>query len=159
MFGGASIGIMGTVARAVLDAGGRVTGIIPRFLKELEVPLDGVNEQVLTKTMHERKQIMFDRSDAFVVMPGGIGTLEEAFEILTWRQLRRHDKPIVVVNINGYWDPLVALLHSCVDRGFAGAEVLDHLLFVKSASEVLPAIRRMLMPAPDTPKAEHLEEI
>lgn len=159
VFGGASIGIMGTVARSVLAAGGKVTGVIPHFLKEIEVPLEGVNERVLTKTMHERKQIMFDRSDAFVILPGGIGTLEETFEMLTWRQLKRHDKPIIVVNINGYWAPFVDLIEHCIREGFAGAEIADLLTVVPSAKDVIPAIKSCLAPASATPMAEHLEEI
>jgi hypothetical protein len=158
VFGGASIGIMGAIARATLAAGGKVTGVIPHFLKEIEVPLEGVSERVLTKTMHERKQIMFDRSDAFVILPGGIGTLEETFEMLTWRQLQRHDKPIVIVNINGYWDPLIALVQHCVEEGFAGAEVRDLLMVVANVGEVLPAIRRCFAPVGE-PMATHLEEI
>ena len=158
VFGGASIGIMGTVARQVLAGGGKVTGVIPHFLKELEVPLEGVSERVLTKTMHERKQVMFDRSDAFVILPGGIGTLEEAFEMLTWRQLQRHTKPIVIVNTNGYWNPLIELVRHCVEQGFAGEEILKHLTIVDSAADVLPAIKRVLGPA-GAPMATHLEEI
>lgn len=159
VFGGASIGIMGTVARSVLGAGGKVTGVIPHFLKEIEVPLEGVSERVLTKTMHERKQIMFDRSDAFVIMPGGIGTLEETFEMLTWRQLKRHDKPIVVVNINGYWTPFVALIEHCIKEGFAGAEIADLLTVVPSAKDVIPAIKACLAPAAPKPLAEHVEQM
>lgn len=158
VFGGASIGIMGTIASQVLASGGKVTGIIPHFLKELEVPLEGVSERVLTKTMHERKQIMFDRSDAFVILPGGIGTLEEAFEMLTWRQLRRHEKPIVIVNTNGYWNPLIVMVQHIVDQGFAGADIVRHLTIVDKAVEVLPAINRVLGPE-GAPKATHLEEI
>jgi hypothetical protein len=158
VFGGASIGIMGTIARAVLAHSGKVTGVIPHFLKEIEVPLEGVSERVLTKTMHERKQIMFDRSDAFVILPGGIGTLEETFEMLTWRQLNRHDKPIVIVDVNGYWTPLVELVEHSVERGFASASVLHLLQVVPTASEVLPAIERALAPAgPEI--AAHLEEL
>lgn len=159
VFGGASIGIMGAVARAVLGAGGKVTGVIPHFLKEIEVPLEGVSERVLTKTMHERKQIMFDRSDAFVIMPGGIGTLEETFEMLTWRQLKRHDKPIVVVNTNGYWTPFVTLIDHIVREGFAGAEIADLITVVPGAKDVIPAIKKCLAPATPQPLAEHVEQM
>lgn len=159
VFGGASIGIMGTVARSVLGAGGKVTGVIPHFLKEIEVPLDGVSERVLTKTMHERKQIMFDRSDAFVIMPGGIGTLEETFEMLTWRQLKRHDKPIIVVNIGNYWAPFVTLIDHIVREGFAGAEIADLITVVPAAKDVIPAIKGCLAPVAPEPLAEHLEQM
>ena len=158
VFGGASIGIMGTVARATLAGGGKVLGVIPGFLKEIEVPLDGVNERILTKTMHERKKIMFDRSDAFVIMPGGTGTLDETFEVMTWRQLHQHAKPIIIADINGYWQPFLALVRHCVDSGFAGRDVLSMLTVVKSAADILPAIEGALASRVDG-QAAHLEQI
>lgn len=100
VFGGGSIGLMGEVAQATLDAGGHVTGVIPEFLKQRELALDSLSELVVTSSMHERKQLMFEKSDAFVAMPGGVGTLEELVEQLTWSQLGQHSKPIVLLNIN-----------------------------------------------------------
>jgi len=142
VYGGASIGMMGTLARAVLASGGHVTGIIPKFLTMMETPLDGVQERVLTEDMHQRKQIMFNRSDAFIVMPGGIGTLDEVMEMLTWRQLHRHRKPIVFVNIKGYWDSLLALMDHIVDVGFAHENLRTFYSVVTSSADVVPAIER-----------------
>jgi uncharacterized protein (TIGR00730 family) len=160
VYGGASIGMMGMLARAVLANGGEVTGVIPDFLTDLEMPLDEVTERVVTDTMHTRKQAMFERSDAFVVMPGGIGTLEEAFEMMTWRQLHRHAKPIIFVNIKGYWDSLIALIDHVIDCGFAGADLADVYHVVNSAEDVIPTIERALATTEAPPEAEsHLEEI
>ncbi|MFO1186583.1 MAG: TIGR00730 family Rossman fold protein [Alphaproteobacteria bacterium] len=110
------------------------------------------------QTMHERKQIMFDRSDAFVIMPGGIGTLEETFEMLTWRQLKRHDKPIIVVNIGNHWAPFVTLIDHIVREG-AGAEIADLITVVPAAKDVIPAIKGCLAPVAPEPLAEHLEQM
>jgi uncharacterized protein (TIGR00730 family) len=144
IYGGASIGMMGEIARATLAHGGHVTGIIPKFLTMLETPLEGVSERVLTEDMHQRKQIMFNRADAFIVMPGGIGTLDEVMEMLTWRQLHRHRKPIVFVNIKGYWDSLLALLDHIVDSGFAHENVRSYYSVVNRAEDALPAIQKAL---------------
>src|ERR1700693_199 len=110
VYGGGAIGIMGAIARSVHDHGGEVTGIIPKFLMSRERALHGTHELIVTRDMHERKQKMFELADAFVAMPGGVGTLEELVEQITWVQLGRHKKPILVVNINGFWNPLCALL-------------------------------------------------
>lgn len=118
VYGGGSIGLMGRVARATLNGGGHVIGVIPQFLHDREVMLREVSELVITEDMHERKRIMFDRSDAFVALPGGIGTLEELVEIMTWAQLGRHDKPIVVANIANFWDPLTELIEHMTVAGF-----------------------------------------
>jgi len=144
IYGGASVGMMGTIARSALEHGGHVTGIIPKFLTMIETPLEGVTERVLTEDMHQRKQIMFNRSDAFIVMPGGIGTLEEAFEMLTWRQLHRHRKPIVFVNIKGYWDSLIALMDHIVDMGFAHDNLIGFYQVVNAAEDALPIIEKVL---------------
>ena len=109
VYGGGSIGLMGILARSVLANGGKVTGIIPQFLKDREVMLKEVPDLIVTADMHERKRIMFQRADAFVALPGGIGTLEEVVEVMTWAQLDQHAKPVLIVNINGFWDSLVAL--------------------------------------------------
>ena len=110
VYGGGSVGLMGAVATAVLDHGGSVTGIIPDFLTARENALTRVQEMIVTPDMHERKRLMFERSDAFVALPGGIGTLEELVEQLTWQQLGRHSKPVLLANIDGFWEPLLTLL-------------------------------------------------
>ena len=110
VYGGGSVGLMGAVAKSVLDHGGTVTGIIPEFLRARENALTRVQEMIVTPDMHERKRLMFERSDAFVALPGGVGTLEELVEQLTWEQLGRHAKPILLANIDGFWEPLLALL-------------------------------------------------
>ena len=110
IYGGGSVGLMGSVAQSVLDHGGKVTGVIPEFLVAREHAMTEAQELVVTPDMHTRKQIMFDRADAFVALPGGVGTLEELVEQLTWAQLGRHKKPILAANIGGFWDPLCALL-------------------------------------------------
>ena len=124
IYGGGSVGLMGIVARAVLENGGQVTGIIPQFLKDREVMLGEVSELVVTADMHERKRIMFERADAFVALPGGIGTLEEVVEMMTWAQLDQHEKPILIVNIDGFWDPLVAQFQRMADDGFLHKDFL-----------------------------------
>ena len=149
VYGGGSIGLMGLVARTVLDRGGGVTGIIPKFLRDREIMLKEADELIITEDMHERKQTMFERADAFVALPGGIGTLEEVVEIATWAQLDQHAKPIMMVNVGGFWDPLVAQFHRMSDDGFLAKPFLgEHnalpLTFVDSAAETLPAIRAAL---------------
>ena len=144
VYGGASIGIMGVIAKNVLQAGGQVTGVIPHFLSKAEVPLWDVSELVMTNSMHERKQIMFERSDAFVAFPGGIGTLEELFEMITWAQLGRHDHPIVIANINGFWDPLVDLLDHVITTGFAKSSVRQIYSVVHRVEDILPRIEAAL---------------
>jgi len=110
VYGGGSIGLMGALASSVIDHGGAATGIIPEFLTAKERPRRLAQEQIITRDMHERKSTMFNRADAFVALPGGIGTLEELVEQMTWAQLGRHKKPILIANINGFWDPLLSLL-------------------------------------------------
>ena len=118
VYGGGSLGLMGRVARACMGAGGTVIGIIPQFLHDREVMLRDVSELVVTTDMHERKRLMFERADAFVALPGGIGTLEEVVEMMTWSQLGRHDKPIVLANIAGFWDRLSGLIQQMTQSGF-----------------------------------------
>ena len=110
VYGGGGRGLMGELARATLASGGRVVGIIPEFLTETEHVLTGVNELIVTQNMHERKMSMFEKSDGFVALPGGIGTLEELVEVSTWKQLGQHQKPIILANINHYWDPFLDLI-------------------------------------------------
>ena len=143
VYGGGGVGLMGLVANAALEAGGRVVGVIPRFLLQREAGHPALSETVVVETMHERKLQMFERSDAFVVLPGGIGTLEELFEVLSWRTLGLHTKPIVIVDQGGYWQPLAALLRGVVEGGFAERTHLDHVAFVSDLKDVLPAIAAM----------------
>ncbi len=147
IYGGGALGLMGASAQAALDAGGRVVGIIPHFLKEIEVQFENVTELIVTETMHERKQIMFERSDAFVALPGGIGTLEETVEVLTWAQLQRHKKPIVLVNIHDYWSPLLELFDHMVKNGFVKEEAKNLWIEVPGVEAVLPAIESRLSQA------------
>jgi uncharacterized protein (TIGR00730 family) len=142
IYGGGSIGLMGAVAAAVLAKGGEATGIIPEFLAGKERPMVDVQELIVTRDMHERKRIMFERSDAFVALPGGIGTLEELIEQLTWAQLGRHKKPILVVNIGGFWDPLRVLLDHMRDLAFIHTASNVNLLYADSVEEILPMLRK-----------------
>lgn len=138
VFGGGHIGLMGVMADAALAAGGQVVGIIPAALRDRELGHQGVSELLVVDTMHDRKRIMAERSDAFAVLPGGIGTLDEFFEILTWRQLKMHDKPIFVVDVAGYWQPLRALLDHIVAHNFA-AELTPRLM------EVVPDVATLIV--------------
>ncbi len=139
VYGGGSLGLMGETARAVLDAGGHVTGIIPEFLVSKERMQDGVHELIVTATMHERKMAMFERSTGFVALPGGIGTLEELAEILTWSQLKQHARPIILCNVDSFWDGLLGLLDHMRMEGFirGGSEV--HLDVADGPTAVIPA--------------------
>ena len=132
---------MGAVANSVLDHGGHVAGIIPEFLQNREQTLHRAQEVIITPDMHVRKQTMFDRADAFVALPGGIGTLEELVEQLTWAQLGRHKKPILILNIKGFWDPLCALLDHMRRLDFIRIELGVTLLVANSPDEVLPKLR------------------
>ncbi len=143
VYGGGAVGLMGAVADGTLSTGGRVVGIIPRFLLRAEVGHEHLSERIVVETMHERKMAMFERADAFVVLPGGIGTLEELFEILSWRTLSLHAKPMVVVEAGGYWDPLKALIERCVAARFARPELHDHIRFVPTVDAVLPTLTTM----------------
>jgi hypothetical protein len=125
VFGGGAIGLMGVVADATLAAGGRVTGIIPSFLERPEIAHSGVSEMITVDSMHARKQAMFERADGFVSLPGGLGTLDETVEVMTWKLLDQHDKPIVLLDQNGYWAPFRDLIGHFVASGFAGAKAHD----------------------------------
>lgn len=140
VYGGGGVGLMGVLANSVLDAGGRAVGIIPRFLLQREAGHPALHETVVVETMHERKLQMFERADAFVILPGGIGTLEEFFEVLSWRTLGLHAKPIVILDLDGYWEPLAALLRNVVDGGFAAPTHLDHVAFVTDLDALLPTL-------------------
>jgi uncharacterized protein (TIGR00730 family) len=143
VYGGGGKGIMGAVADGALRAGGKVTGIIPRFLMTKEATqaaLRRLDELIVTDNMHERKHAMFEKSDAFVALPGGIGTVEEIIEIMTWGQLGHHRKPIVFGNIGGFWNPMVALLDHMRAQGFIHTGHLVQPLVVDSAEAIVPAI-------------------
>ena len=158
VYGGGGLGLMGEVARAVLAHKGHVTGIIPSFLSEKERMLRDVQELIVTEDMHQRKRLMFERSDAFVALPGGIGTLEELVEQLTWSQLGRHTKPIVLANIDGFWDPLCALLDHMRTQAFIRESMAVRFITVDRAEDILPAIAAA---APEQPKenAEVIERL
>ncbi|MEM9014863.1 MAG: TIGR00730 family Rossman fold protein [Pseudomonadota bacterium] len=146
VYGGGKMGLMGATAGAARDAGGAVFGVIPDFLVELEGILDGVDHKVVT-TMHERKMLMFEESDAIVTLPGGIGTLEELIEVLSWARLSLHRKPIIVLNLNEFWTPLKSLFHHIVDMGFADRELLSDVCFVDNVEDVIPAAEERLISA------------
>jgi hypothetical protein len=122
VYGGGRVGLMGALADAALEAGGQVYGIIPEFLRRLEVAHGGLSRMEVTDSMHSRKARMFEMSDVFVTLPGGLGTLDETIEILTWRQLRLHDKPILLCDVAGSAAPLVAAIEASIEAGFAGTE-------------------------------------
>tara|TARA_B100000949_G_scaffold206539_1_gene197313 strand:- start:897 stop:1409 length:513 start_codon:yes stop_codon:yes gene_type:complete len=152
VYGGGTRGIMGTVADAVMSGGGKVTGIIPEFLMDKEATrhaLGQLDELVVTRDMHERKHLMFERSDAFVALPGGIGTLEEIIEIMTWAQLGRHTKPIILANIGDFWKPLEILLDHMKDQGFIHTAHLVKPLVIGDPAEIVPAIEGMIAASAD----------
>ena len=140
VYGGGSVGLMGAVAKSVLDHGGAVTGIIPEFLTARENALKRVQELIVTPDMHERKRLMFEHSDAFVALPGGIGTLEELVEQLTWQQLGRHTKPILLANIDGFWEPLLALLAHMRETEFIRPDLQVDILKAERVEDILPRL-------------------
>ena len=147
VYGGGTRGVMGAVSDGVIAGGGTVTGIIPRFLIDMEATqreLKRLDELIVTEDMHERKHLMFQRSDAFVALPGGIGTLEELIEILTWGQLGRHEKPIVIANLNGFWNPLQNLLDHMDSEGFIHRSQHVRPIVTDDIASVLPRIEDAL---------------
>ena len=152
VYGGGSIGLMGAVATGALDAGGKVTGIIPDFLTARENALKRAQELIVTPDMHTRKQLMFERSDAFVAFPGGIGTLEELVEQMTWAQLGRHTKPILMANIDGFWNPLLALLAHMKDTAFIRANLSVEILTADRYEDILPNLQKAAARAPEANK-------
>jgi uncharacterized protein (TIGR00730 family) len=162
VYGGGSLGLMGALATSVLEHGGKVTGIIPDFLTGREQVLKRAQEVVVTRDMHERKRIMFERADAFVALPGGIGTLEELVEQLTWAQLGRHRKPIAVANIKGFWDPLLALLDHMRTLAFIRSELVVDFLVIDRVDDILPrliAAAARAQPAVDADTAAVVERL
>jgi uncharacterized protein (TIGR00730 family) len=140
VYGGGKVGLMGEVADAALAAGARVAGVIPESLKRREVGHDGLHELHVVPTMHLRKQMMAERASAFVALPGGIGTLEELYEVWTWRQLGYHDQPIGLLNVAGYYDALLAFMRRTVDDGFLSAEQHAHLIVEREVGALLERI-------------------
>jgi uncharacterized protein (TIGR00730 family) len=140
VYGAGDVGLMGGVARAAQAAGGETFGVIPQHLVAWEVGKTDLTSYVVTETMHERKKVMFMNCDAVVVLPGGAGSLDELFEVLTWRQLGLHEKPCVLVNVSGYWDPLIALVDHMIAQGFVGEEVRDFFEVVADGEAALDAL-------------------
>lgn len=144
VYGGGDVGLMGAVADATLAAGGAVSGVIPSFLEAREVMHQGVSDLTVTDSMHSRKQLMFARADAFVVLPGGLGTFDETMEILTWRQLKLHDKPIFIVNVAGWADPMLGMLRAAVENGFAEASALDLFAVVPDVATTMVHLKAVV---------------
>ena len=147
VFGGGAIGLMGVIADSALAAGGEAVGVIPDFLVKYELAHRGLTEIVVVDSMHERKRRMFELADGFVVLPGGLGTLDEAIEIVTWKQLRLHAKPIVVVDVAGYWRPLEAMFASVVAAGFAHPGIADLAQVVGRVEDLFAALAAAPAPA------------
>ncbi len=148
VYGGGSVGLMGAVARSTLDHGGSVTGIIPDFLRARENSLTRIQEMIVTPDMHERKRLMFERSDAFVALPGGVGTLEELVEQMTWQQLGRHSKPVLLANIDDFWEPLLALLTHMRANQFIRPALDIEVLKAERVEDILPRLRAAAARAP-----------
>ncbi|MGD9768968.1 MAG: TIGR00730 family Rossman fold protein [Pseudolabrys sp.] len=140
IYGGGSVGLMGAIADAVLESGGEITGIIPEFLMNREHIMLRAQERIVTRDMHERKRIMFERADAFVALPGGVGTLEELVEQITWAQLGRHKKPILIANIEGFWDPLCVLLDRMRETLFIRPGFTVDVLVADRVEDILPKL-------------------
>jgi uncharacterized protein (TIGR00730 family) len=144
VFGGGEDGLMGRIAHAVLDNGGRVTGIMPTFLVKREHALQQAQEFIIVDDMHQRKQLMFERADAFIALPGGIGTLEELVEQLTWAQLQRHAKPVLIADIGGFWRPLLSLIAHMHNLGFIREGFDLHYLVAEKIEDALPMLESAL---------------
>lgn len=155
IYGGGRVGLMGACADGVMAHGGQVTGIIPQHLQDREIGHSGLTELRVVDNMHTRKRMMFDLSDAFCVLPGGLGTLEELFEVVTWRQLGMHDKPIIILNAEGYWDKLVNMIDCIIDDGFAQPSARQYFSVVNSIGRLFD-----LLAAPaETQEPDHPERI
>jgi uncharacterized protein (TIGR00730 family) len=159
VYGGGTVGLMGALANAVLDHGGEVTGVIPEFLITREKKSSRVQEIIVTRDMHERKRVMFERADAFVALPGGIGTLEETIEQMTWAQLGRHNKPILLANIKKFFDPLCALLDHMTELAFIqpGSEVRP--IVVERVADILPQLEAAATPPQEREVAATLDRM
>nr|WP_298684094.1 TIGR00730 family Rossman fold protein [uncultured Dongia sp.] len=155
IYGGGRVGLMGACADGVMASGGEVIGIIPQHLQDREIGHSGLTELKVVDNMHTRKRMMFDLSDAFCVLPGGLGTLEELFEVVTWRQLGMHDKPIVVLNLDGYWDKLVGMIDGIIDDGFVQPSARQYFSVVNSIGRLFD----ILAAPPETQEPDHPERI
>ncbi|HEX2017813.1 MAG TPA: TIGR00730 family Rossman fold protein [Aurantimonas sp.] len=162
VYGGGTRGIMGAVSDGVIAAGGAVTGIIPRFLIDMEATereLGRLDELVVTEDMHERKHLMFERSDAFVALPGGIGTLEELVEIMTWSQLGRHAKPIVIANVGGFWEPLARLFDHMSAEGFIHSAHQVQPIVIDDVADIVPRLAAIRLAEAEEGRAEIIERL
>jgi uncharacterized protein (TIGR00730 family) len=148
VYGGGGVGLMGAVAHAAMEGGGAVTGVIPDFLVAREQALLGARDVIVVKDMHERKRLLFENADAFVALPGGIGTLEEVVEQLSWIQLQRHQKPVLLVNLKGFWKPFIALIEHLIARGFIRDGPLRFLV-AERVEDALPMLRAAVRDIPD----------
>ncbi len=146
VYGGGGIGLMADVANAAVAAGSKVTGIIPEFLRAYEVGVVDGAEELVVGGMHQRKAKMFEMSDAFVILPGGLGTLDESMEIITWKQLQQHKKPIVFLNTDGYWEPLMGAIEQVVEKGFGHHKVRELFTMVDRVEDIFPAIANHIEP-------------
>ena len=158
VYGCGSTGLMGTVARAVRDHGGHIVGVIPEFLKAQERMFTDADEIIVTPDMHERKRIMFERADAFVALPGGVGTLEEVIEQLTWAQLGRHRKPILIANIAGFWDPLLVMFEHLQSLGFLTSKGLAYMV-TTNVDDILPTLFAAAAQVSEAEKAGEPERV
>lgn len=149
IYGGGSVGLMGIVASSVMDNGGKVHGIIPAHLDTIEKSPDNISKLTIVDNMHQRKRMMFDHSDAFLVLPGSIGTLDETIEVITWKQLGLHDKPIILLNAENYWDPFLTLLNNIIEFEFTTVKTLGLFHVVNIPEEVLPLLKSLPEPAID----------
>ena len=140
-YGAGNIGLMGTVAQNIQSNGGEVMGVIPEHLLEAEVGETDINNFIVTQNMHERKKVMFMNSDAIIILPGGAGTLDEFFEVLTWAQLKLHNKPIIILNVSGFWDPLIELINHLVENGFAEQSLKKLFKVVSSPGDAIEALK------------------
>lgn len=136
VFGAGGLGLMGETATAALEAGGKVTGVVPDFLKRREIPVPEIDEILITDSMHTRKKIMYDRSDAFIILPGGLGTLDELVEVVTWFQLELHNKPVFLMNIDGYWEHWMSLITNMANKGFVDKYAIEYFTVVGSPAEI-----------------------
>mgnify|MGYP001416169640 FL=1 len=141
VYGGGNMGLMGILANSVLDGGGNVYGVITEHLIDIEKKNNSLNNLKIVKTMHERKMEMFMQADCFIIFPGGIGTLEEFFEVYSWKQLRLHEKPIYIYNLNNYWDGLINLIDRLIDEDFAGENMKEAYKVIKNHSELEKELR------------------
>lgn len=147
IYGGAGIGLMGAIANGTLEHGGIVTGVLPRFLQNKEIAHAGLTELILVDTMHERKQKMNELSDGVIALPGGYGTLEELFEMLTWAQLSLHEKPIGILNIDGFYDELIAMIDKMVRKGFLNKEYKEMIIVSSDIEQLISQMQNYQVPS------------